>query len=158
MAKNVLGMSDESFRNMPPPKELNNQYFVENYNTNLGAKDEVAFQAWAKNNNRLEDLIDYDLRGAWKQGAQQENNGHFPDTYKKPNHPTFSDQSIYHNTANPNGGKFVGGNWFDGEKGTYTFTPSREMVERPGYVQFMQEHYMPKVEPGNTFNMDRKSQ
>jgi hypothetical protein len=48
---------------------------------------------------------------------------HFPDTYKKPNHPTFSDESKYH------GGKYEGGHW-GFENGKDTFTPGRTNLEQ----------------------------
>lgn len=38
---------------------------------------------------------DYDLHGAFKAGLVPNPNGHWPDTFKKPNHPTFSVESIY---------------------------------------------------------------
>lgn len=140
-----------------PQVVLDDEHFANNYNTKLAAKEEAQFQAWAQANNKLGDIADYDMRGAWKSGAAQADNGHFPDTFKKPNHPTFSDQSQYHGATNPNGGQFIGGNWEDAPGGKSMYTPSAEMVRQPGYVTFMQNDYFPKVEPGNIFNMDRKT-
>ena len=76
------------------------------YNTKLSDKDEKDYQSWATKNNRQNDTYDYDMRGAWKEGVQQGDSGHFPDTYKKPNHPTFSDESKYHGTDGHEGGKW----------------------------------------------------
>jgi len=68
--------------------------------TQLEPMQEVQFQDWAKRNQvRLEPgwNEDYDMRGLWKAnpGAAPDERGHWPDTYKLPNHPTFSSQSVY---------------------------------------------------------------
>jgi hypothetical protein len=68
--------------------------------TQLEPMQEVQFQDWAKRNKvRLESgwNEDYDMRGLWKAnpGAAPDERGQWPDTYKLPNHPTFSSQSIY---------------------------------------------------------------
>jgi hypothetical protein len=84
------------------------------YNTPLSSEDEQRFNALAK--GRMGDLSDYDLRGAFKAGAWPKNPGeHFPDTFKKPNHPTFSNESQYDMSG-------AGGRW-GVENGRDTFTP-----------------------------------
>lgn len=95
----------------PDPRDLSDQY-----NTKLSDKDEAAYQKWATENNRTGDSYDYDMRGAWKEGVKQGDNGHFPDTYKKPNHPTFSDESKYSDKDNK------GGKWSK-KNGRDVFTP-----------------------------------
>lgn len=77
------------------------------YNTQLTPQDEALFQAWADHGGRVGDLRDYDLRGAWKSAAKEAMNGHLPDTYKKPNHPTFSIESIYNGVDGAMGGKWT---------------------------------------------------
>lgn len=80
-----------------------------------GAMDskEIAYQAWRKNlPASLQYEGDYDLRQLFvDSGAIKPINGHFPDTYKLPNHPTFSNESIYSTKQNPgghwNGDKYV---------------------------------------------------
>lgn len=72
------------------------------------------------------DSYDYDLQGAYMQGVESEG-GHLPDTFKKPNHPTFSDQSIYHGgQIRVEGEKepftMEGGSWGKDSEGD-TFTP-----------------------------------
>ena len=67
----------------------------DDYNTDLG-DDEPNFQKWKKQNAPDDSGYDYDLRGAYKSGGSKDPvTGHWKDTYKKPNHPTFSDQSNY---------------------------------------------------------------
>lgn len=89
------------------PRDLSAQY-----NTQLSPEEERAFRAWA--GDKINDTYDYDLRGAWRDimsgKIQQDERGHLPDTYKKPNHPTFSVESIYSSPETP-GGKWVEKNY-----------------------------------------------
>ena len=78
------------------------------YNTQLSPDEESAYQAWAKGQGREKDVFNYDLRGAWKElqsGTMGEDErGHLGDKYKKPNHPTFSTESIYNGKDGYQGG------------------------------------------------------
>jgi hypothetical protein len=66
----------------------------DDYNTSL--TDEAAFQNWKAQNAPNDSGVDYDLRGAFLADMQRSpDNGHMGDRFKKPNHPTFSDQSQY---------------------------------------------------------------
>lgn len=96
--------------------------FTMQYNTQLSPDEEIRFQRWAESAGRIADLRDYDLRGAWRSGAGEAANGHFPDTFKKPNHPTFSDESQY-STPEAEGGK-----WRDGGDGKWVFWASPHNV------------------------------
>ena len=123
------------------PKDLTNEY-----NTTLSPEEEKQFQKWAKEQGREKDLFDYDLRGAWKElqsgSMQEDERGHLGDKYKKPNHPTFSNQSIYSNDHN------VGGRWEE-KNGQTVFTPGRELSKAEAdYL----EHYFAEVEPGVVLN------
>lgn len=75
-----------------PNQQMGNQQF----DTVLSTAEEASFQKWKKKWAPNDSGADYDLRGAFKSGFKPDpQTGHWPDTYKKPNHPTFSDQSIY---------------------------------------------------------------
>lgn len=66
------------------------------YDTPLGAADQEAYKAWKMIHAPKDSGQDYDLRGAYKSGMVQDpETNHFGDQFKKPNHPTFSDQSQY---------------------------------------------------------------
>lgn len=65
------------------------------YETKLSDQDEQRFQAWKKRFAPNDSGADYDLRGAFKAGLKPGADGHWPDTFKKPNHETFSDESKY---------------------------------------------------------------
>ena len=119
--------------------------FSSKYNTELSPDDEKRFRAWAMENGRERDVYDYDLRGAWKEllsGEMKEaDNGHLGDKYKKPNHPTFSDQSIY---SGKNGN--VGGKWDTTENGKTRFTPSATNLRNMSVEEL--KDYFRKIEPG----------
>ena len=91
-------------------------------NTELSPEEESAFRKWAIEKKKLGDSYDYDIRGAWKElnaGKMKfADNGHLGDKYKKPNHPTFSDQSIYHSDETP------GGSWRELPDGNVEFHAS----------------------------------
>jgi hypothetical protein len=76
------------------PKEgLGNQ---PQYETTLSEAEETMFKKWKKKYAPNDSGADYDLRGAFKSGLKPDpETGHWPDTFKKPNHPTFSVESIY---------------------------------------------------------------
>lgn len=130
------------------------QYFSDNFNTKLGQDEESKFQKWADDNgkNVQDETLDYDLRGFWKSGGEFADNGHGADTFKKPNHPTFSDQSQYHNTDAPHG-KWIGGTWSEDDAGV-SYTPSAEMLKHTHPVTFLR-NYMADREPDVKLNMDR---
>ena len=121
------------------PEDLTNKF-----NTSLSADKEKKFQQWAKDNNKENDTYDYDLRGAWLDltsgKMKQAENGHLGDKYKKPNHPTFSDQSIYHNADSQ------GGHWSE-ENGSTSFTPSDINIKNLGADGL--KNYFAKNEKGN---------
>ena len=116
--------------------------FTDRYNTKLSPKEEAQFKKWAKKNKRLADLYDYDLRGFWKEGGEFADNGHGADTYKKPNHPTFSDQSRYHDPK-----MTPGGSWMESD-GQVSFTPSAYNLQNMSPQ--MLSDYFQKYEPGVT--------
>lgn len=132
-----------------PPVASDPFDYTTKYNTALSPADEAQYQAWgaqqaAQNGrNPAADTYDYDMRGFWKSGQSFADNGHAGDAFKKPNHPTFSDQSQYHGVDGN-----VGGQWGGGQSGQpWTFTPSATNLQMhdPGDLQ----QYFRKVEPGN---------
>lgn len=120
-----LGMAAVRMDRAPPD-------LTERYNTALTPGEELAYQNWAQIQSALQnrdvnrDLFNYDLRGAFKAGATQSPNGHLPDTFKKPNHPSFSDQSQYHGVDGFTGGSWrqIGGQW--------VFTPGQTNLQLHG--------------------------
>lgn len=126
--------------------------YTDKFNTALSPVDEAVFWKWATENNKVRDLYDYDLRGAWleqqKHGNQADSRGHYPDTFKKPNHITFSRGSRYSNAAHP------GGEW--GEKdGVPFFKPSAYTVQMHGVGKLYE--YMKAVEPGVVLDLAKEN-
>lgn len=72
------------------------------FDTQLLPHEEKQYILWKKKYAPNDSGEDYDLRGAFKAGlVPDENTGHWPDTFKKPNHPTFSVESQYAQYGNP---------------------------------------------------------
>ncbi len=95
----------------------------EKYNTPLSTNEETEFQLWKSKFAPRDSGMDYDLRGAYKSGLMPSaSNGHWPDTFKKPNHPTFSNQSLYA-ADRPD----LAGSWFGN---SYMPTNLRSMRDR----------------------------
>ena len=121
------------------------------FNSKLSPQGEKQFQQWIQQQSQqsgrdmANDLYDYDLRGWASQNDFKTNkNPHFEDSFKKPNHPTFSDQSIYHGSADPVSGEtYFGGKWTDGG-----FQPSKEQLQSEiGIGPENLKTYFQKAEP-----------
>lgn len=114
--------------------------FTDKYNTPLSPVQEQAFQAWAKKNQREFDTEDYDLRGAYlemQSGDMSEAaNGHLGDKYKKPNHPTFSDESVYNGVDG-----YFGGRWSeqDGKTSFQTGETQKNLWKPQDLQRYFQE-------------------
>jgi len=78
------------------------------YTTQLTEGGEKAFQRWREKHSPWDTGHDYDLRGAYADGIDRDARGHLPDTYKKPNHETFSDESTYAKYAPGEAGSWDG--------------------------------------------------
>ena len=130
------------------------------YNTKLSPADEAAYSEWVKSQGAKagrdmnNDEIDYDMRGAWKSGAAQADNGHFPDTYKKPNHPTFSEESQYHGAKDEKGEEQKGGRWHLDKNGEpVAFQQSQTNAKH--WPEWAIKDYLNRVEPGVKLRKDK---
>ena len=115
--------------------------FSDRYNTKLSHEEEAQFQKWAKMQGREKDVYDYDIRGAWKElktgKMSEDERGHLGDKYKKPNHPTFSDQSKYNGIDG-----YVGGTWSE-ENGKTVYRVSKSNTMSKAQLK----RYFERVEP-----------
>ena len=120
------------------------------HNTPLAPHEEPQYQQWAAQSgyHPVHDTYDYDLRGAWKQGATPDARRHLTDQFKKPNHPTFSNQSQY---ATPGAGK-----WATQPDGSYHFHagPDNLIHHSPSDLQT----YFKQREAGNKLLLPTPSQ
>lgn len=112
--------------------------FRDKYNTQLKPGEKRRFNRWAAKESKrqgrdiLMDMGAYDIQGFWKSGdyKRMDQDNHGSDTWKKPNHPTFSNQSKYHGADG-----WYGGNWT--KDGGYQ--PSKQTLQMydPGYYEWM---------------------
>lgn len=79
------------------------------YDTKLTPDEETKFKEWKAKYAPKDSGADYDLRGAFKAGLTPDaQTGHWPDTFKKPNHETFSVESNYAKDAPDKAGSWAG--------------------------------------------------
>ena len=160
----ALAQEHELLSGVPPAPSPVAPTRASQYNTPLSPEDQTAFQDWTaklsdtrrKSANAFEpwmnaapgvgandptrDMEDYDLQGAFKAGITPDGRGHMPDTYKKPWHPTFSDESKY-----SKGSTDPGGTWVDRGDGKWDFaaSPANLKAHTPEELQ----DYFKRVEP-----------
>lgn len=96
---------------------------------------------------RADPETDYDMARYLREGGQP-TAGHYPDTYKKPSHPTFSEESVYH------GPDAEGGRWNRLPDGSYTFTPGPANYQGRS-IREMQDYFR-RVEPGNRLKLQQE--
>jgi hypothetical protein len=120
------------------------------YNTPLSESELGGFEAWATAQSAAvgrdikRDLYDYDLQGWFKDNPGTDlKGGHLTDKYKKPNHPTFSQESQYHGMDGEQGGR-----WAQGNDGAYSFQPGTTNLKN--FSKSELSEYFEKVEKGNS--------
>lgn len=95
--------------------------------TKLNDKQNKSYQTWRSNlPKNLQYEGNYDLKGLYlsNPNAKPSANLHFPDTYKLPNHPTFSNESKYFNEQN----KSNAGHW-DETDSSFNYIPYNTNVK-----------------------------
>lgn len=97
--------------------------------TILKPQQDSLYQLWK---NRLPTNLryegNYDLRRLWVEnpGIQPSSNMHFPDRYKLPNHPTFSNESMYFNPTN----QYMAGRWQETDS-SWNYVPYNNKFKSP---------------------------
>jgi hypothetical protein len=112
--------------------------FKDKYNTELTKEEQKDFDKWVAKESKQQgrdimmDKGAYDIQGFWKSGdwKKRDADNHGTDTWKKPNHPTFSNQSKYNGA-----GGLYGGNWTE-DAG---YQPSKQSLNNygPDYYNWM---------------------
>lgn len=118
----------------PDPETM----YMNKYNTPLTPEEQVSFNAWVESEsqrqgrNILMDRGAYDIQGFWKSGdyKNMDEDNHGSDRWKKPNHPTFSNQSIYNGVDG-----MYGGTWTD--NGGYRPSQHTLGLYDKGYYEWM---------------------
>jgi hypothetical protein len=116
--------------------------FSMQYNTDLTPDQWMKFLEWKRTlPGDLQNTQDYDLQGAYLDSVVPSGNLHLTDKFKKPNHPTFSDGSIYSNPQAP------GGQWVEGKNGAWEFVATHQNLKYRTPDALMD--YFRNYEPGN---------
>ena len=147
----VLGVADKNKLTSEAPSPVGEAVkndpldYTDKFNTPLTPQEETEF------NKRFQprDSYDYDMRGWFKQNQNEpkhEGGEHYVDTFKKPNHPTFSDESKYH------GDQYQGGHWDMENK---TFTPGATNLENHGREGL--EDYFKETEPDYKLKINQQA-
>ena len=102
------------------------------------------YAEWLKKHN-ISEAADYNTKDAYLAGLTPDERGHLPDTFKMPNHITYSDESVYsqHPEA-PSPGK-----WRQGPDGKWVFWASPTNVQNAGGLTKLQQYFREK-EPDAT--------
>lgn len=121
------------------------------YDTPLTPDELKAFGMWRSNlPENLRGSADYDLQGAYKAGLTPGQNGHLPDTFKKPSHMTFSNESIYSGVDGNQGGE-----WSQDENGHWSFAPGPTNLANHTPEEL--KSYFDTYEPDATLMLPQKS-
>ena len=114
--------------------------FSQKYNTPVPVEKRAAYQKWlAALPRQLQSPADYDIQGAFVNGTGADARAHMTDQFKKPNHPTFSNQSQWDGIDG-----YSGGQWIDGA-GKTGYQPSNSNIEMHGATGL--QDYFRQVEP-----------
>ncbi len=136
----------ESSLNKNANQAYEQQDFSQKNNTALTSDQEAEYQRRIKLPKtdpqylRDADNFDYDVRAWMLSGGKADERGHGSDVGKKPNHPTFSNQSVYSVKGQE------GGVWAQDAEGNGTFTPSEWMAKDKPRMEALKK-YMAKNEP-----------
>lgn len=130
--------------------------FTDQFNTPLSLDQQFEFDS----KYGAGDSYDYDMQGfhAANPDVKMDEGQHFPDTFKKPNHPTFSTESKYHGTAVDAKAKYrddgeiegkthEGGEWELLDNNKFAFTPGRTNLEHHSTQELID--YFKKHEPNS---------
>lgn len=117
------------------PQQSDPLDFTDKYNTPIPPEKQAQFDQWANTRKQAtgrdprNDRYDYDVNGFFLSGAATDPRGHGSDQFKKPNHPTFSDESQYNGVDS-----YVGGKWTDA--GYQPSVTNLQFRSQPGLQQY----------------------
>ena len=153
--KYIYSDHSDKIKNNTEDKSLE---YLNKYNTPLTDYEYPKFLNWARirygsPDNLSMEMGNYDIQGAYRGIMNGEftpdSRGHLPDKYKKPNHITFSDESMYHTNDTP------GGKWVETKIG-WKYIPQKHTIERYG-ADYLNKYFQ-KYEPDSMLVMDDTSQ
>ncbi len=132
----------------------NDDYFMKSFNTKLNVQEASDFALWKleelkqSGKDWSKDMQDYDVQGFFKSGKTLMG-GHGTDKFKKPNHSTFSNESMYSGSKTRTGkGVYEGGAWGKRD-GRDTFTPHKSMFKNKTHDPETMSKYFESYESGS---------
>lgn len=87
------------------------------------AQNDAVYKDWLRK-NKLNESDDYDMYAAFKAGLRPDARGHMDDTFKKPNHITFSTDSRFSRPGQE------GGRWMETPGGSWAYQASPFVVRQ----------------------------
>ena len=102
-----------------------------------------AYQLWLRKHG-VREAPDYNTRAAFEAGLVPSENGHLPDTFKLPNHITFSTESKYARAK----GAPPAGRWEGSDEKGWAFYASPTNIKNAGGIDALQEYFR-KYEPNS---------
>jgi len=155
LGEEVPGITEDQIREVNRVKgtvENNKPYrrgdYASNYNTVLTPDEQVEYNKYKAALGERGNDSDYDLQGYWlKYGRNEQPKAegiHFTDEFKKPNHKTFSDQSIYDKEKDKEGNELKGGKWY----GDTAYLPPASVLADPTKMRELQEYMQGPAEKG----------
>lgn len=151
LAPPVMNAMASFARPLPFVAPVDPMDFSDKYNTPLTEKQMAKYREWlSKLPSNQQNTYDYDMQGAFKAGLEPSKNGHFPDTFKKPNHPTFSTESKYHGVEGN-----VGGQWTELPGGKWAFMPGVSATRKPIWNPEKLKAYFASAEPDTTLVLSK---
>jgi hypothetical protein len=135
-------------------------FYKDAYNTPLSKDEQALYDIWYPKavRDKIINPMDhgvYDIPGFWQSGQwkSKDGRGHGTDTFKKPNHITFSNESKW--SSQQGGSPFEGGSWdetggfkpgkdnfYDNGQIEYEFDRERKYWEEKGKKNMVPEHLM----------------
>ena len=116
---------DQRFKDMPLEAQKEFEDRVNYGGFDLTNEELPKFEKWmSDNNNSYWDAGSYDPVVAYKANMKRGSDGHTGDLGKKPFHPTFSNEAIYHEKDYNEHERGGGGAWTDTPNGKSYFSPS----------------------------------
>lgn len=133
---------------MPAPIPADPLDYSDKYNTPIPPEKQKDFDSWAAKEKAKTgrdprgDRYDYDVNGLFLSGQGTDERGHATDQFKKPNHPTFSNESIYHGKDGNSGGEWIN----QGGKSYYQPSMTNLKYRSPQQLQRYFKQYEPDTQ------------
>lgn len=134
-----------------------------NYETELTEGAKPGYEVWRARVAPGDPGLDYDYAGAYAAGEGRGSSGHMTDEFKKPNHPTFSDESMYARYEPGSAGSWNGETYVPAKGASpvwlrqYMAQADQDGVLRPSEAQYMAQYVPAREDGGPVKGSDEKA-